>query len=93
MLKDRVAYEAKLERQLAAWETDIAGLKTKAKGLSVDGMIKYDQTVEALQKKHKEAGVHLRNMKAAGDETWEQLKDGTEKVWLEFKAMFKHSSE
>jgi len=90
MLKDREAYEAKLDEQLAAWEADIERLKLKAKGVGVDGMMKFDQAIERMQCKRTEARVHLGNLKAASDDTWEQVKAGSEKAWAEFKAIFKN---
>jgi len=92
MLKDRKAYEDKLHEQLVGWEADIEALKAKAKDVGVDGMMAYDRTMEALKHKHEEAGVHFRQLKAAGDETWEHVKEGTEKVWSEFKALFGKAS-
>jgi hypothetical protein len=93
MLRDRKAYEAILDQQMADWGVGLEAFKLKAKGVGVDGMIKYDQTLEALQRKHEEAGTHLANLKDAGEETWEQVKVGTDKAWGEFKALFKHASE
>jgi len=91
MPQDRRAYEAKLEAQLAVWEADLASFRAQAKDLSVDGMMKYDRTLAALAQQHGEARVHLHNLKAAGDETWEHVKAGTEKAWVELRSMFKHA--
>ena len=89
MLKDREAYEAKLEAQLTVWGQDLEGFKGRAKELTVDGMMQYDRTLEAMKRKHLEAGVHLRNLKETRDETWDQVRLGTEKAWVEIKALFK----
>jgi hypothetical protein len=88
MLKDREAYEAKLDEQLANWEADIERFKVKAKSVGVDGMMKFDQAIEQMQRKGAEARVHLGNLKTASDDTWEQVKAGSEKAWGEFKAIF-----
>jgi hypothetical protein len=90
MLKDRKAYEARLDEQLAGWGADIEVFKIKAKGVSVDGMMKFDQTVAALKQKHQEAGVQLRNLKEVGDEAWVQVMAATEKAWEEFKVAFQN---
>ena len=90
MLKDRKAYEDRLDAQLAEWTANLADFKAKAKVASVDGMIKVDETLEALKQRHAEAAVHLHNLKATGDDTWLQVKAGTDKAWRELKAMFKH---
>ena len=87
MLKDRKAYEKKLDAQLAQWKAEIDVLKAKAKRTEVDARVNYDQVVDALQRKHDEAGNHLRKLKTAGDDAWESVKVGTDKIWSEFKAM------
>lgn len=89
MLKDRKAYEDRLDAQWAEWTADLAAFRAKAREASVDGMIKLDQTLEAMTKRHAEAGFHLRNLKRAGDDTWEHVKAGTDKAWRELKAAFK----
>lgn len=92
MLKDRQAYEAKLDEQFAKWDADIEALKARARDASVDGMIKYDETVETLKRKKAEAGVHLARLKASGDDTWEQVKAGLDTAWDEVKALFGHTT-
>jgi hypothetical protein len=91
MLPNRKAYEDKLEAQHAQWRADIAAFKAGAKRAEVDAMMGYDQAIEALQRKHEEAGQNLGNLKAATDEAWENVKTGTEKVWLELKLLL-HSA-
>jgi predicted nucleic acid-binding Zn-ribbon protein len=93
MLENRKVYESKLEAQLAQWKADIDVLKAKARRAEVGAKVRYDQTIEALQGKHKEASQQLRSLKTASDEAWEGLKASTEKVWLEFKALFQDSTK
>ena len=93
MLKDRKAYEAKLDRQLTAWGVDLEDLKSRTKEVTVDGMMKFDQALAVLKSRHDQASMHLRHLKASSDEAWEQLKAGTEEAWAEFKALLKHASE
>jgi hypothetical protein len=90
MLINRKAYEERLDAQLAQWTADIAAFKARAKDVSVDGMIKFDRTLEFLKVRHAEASVHLHNLKAAGDDTWDHLRAGTDRAWHELKAVFKH---
>jgi hypothetical protein len=93
MLADRKAYESKLDAQLAQWNADLDVLKAKARRAEVDAMVNYDKAIDALVRKHDEAGVHLTELKAASDEAWECAKAGTEKSWHELKAMFHGSAE
>jgi hypothetical protein len=93
MLKDRKAYETKLDEQLARWDRRLAKLKARTRETSVDAMVKYDQILDSLQRKQEEAGAHLKSLKAASDEGWEEVKTATEKVWSEVMAMAKGSNQ
>ncbi len=93
MLENRKAYETKLDAQLAQWKAEIDVLKAEARRTSVDVMVNYDRTIDALQAKHEEAGKHLSGLKAASDDAWENVKAGTEKVWREVKSQFQSSPE
>ena len=92
MLKDRKAYESKLDAQLAQWSADLDVLKAKAKRAEVDAKVAYDKSIDAMQRKHDEASKHLRDLKTASDDAWESVKTGTEKVWVEVKALFQGST-
>ena len=89
MLKDRKAYEDKLDEQLAGWGEDLEAFMTKAKGLGVDGMIRFDHSVEAVKQRLHDAGLHLQDLKATGDDRWEHVKAGTDKIWQDIKDLFK----
>lgn len=91
MLKNRKAYESKLDIQLARWAADLHVLKAKAARAEVDAKVSYDQAIDAMQHKHDDAGKHLQALKTATDEAWENVKTGTEKVWCEVKALFESS--
>jgi hypothetical protein len=88
MLNHRKAYESQLDSQMEQWQVEIDLLKAKTKRSEAD----YDDAIYALQRKHDEAGHHLCNLKDASDDTWESAKVGTDKAWLEIKAMFQISA-
>ena len=92
MLEDRKAYETRLDEQLAKWKADLDVLKAKAARAEVDAKAGYDRTIEALDRKYTEAGHHLRELRGATDDAWENLKDHTEKAWEEIKAAFSKPS-
>lgn len=93
MLENRKAYETKMDAQLAQWKADIDVLKAKTRRTGVDVMVNYDKAIDAMQGKHDEASKLLRELEAATDEAWENVKAGTEKVWLELKAEFQSPAE
>jgi predicted nucleic acid-binding Zn-ribbon protein len=91
MLENRKIYESHLEAQLAQWHADIDVLKAKARRAEVGMKVRYDQTIEALQHKHEEAGQQLSGLRSASDEAWESVKASTEKFWNEVKSLFRDS--
>lgn len=93
MLENRKVYESKLDAQLAEWKADIDVLKAKAKRAEVGAKVNYDLAIDALQRKHDEAGHRLRDLKTASDEAWESVKSATDKVWVEIKALFQSTTE
>jgi hypothetical protein len=88
-MKDkRKAYEEKLDAQLEEWNAQIALLKARADKAKAGAKIEYYKTIEALQRRQDEARAKLDELKAAGDETLEDLKTGAEKAWAEVKTAF-----
>ena len=88
-MKDkRKAYEEKLDAQLEEWNAQIALLKAKAAKARAEAKIDYNKTIEVLQRRQDEASTKLHELKASGDEAWEDLKTGAEKAWAEVKAAF-----
>ena len=92
MLENRKIYESRLDAQLAQWKAEIDVLKAKARRTEVDAKVQYDQSIDAMQRKHDDASKHLHSLKAASDEAWEDMKASTERVWTEFKALFHDSA-
>ena len=88
-MKDkRKAYEEKLDAQLEEWNAQIALLKAKAAKARAEAKIDYNKTIDALQRRQDEARAKLHELKASGDEAWEDMKSGAEKAWAEVRAAF-----
>lgn len=92
MKEKRKAYEEKLDAQLKEWSAQIALLKAKADNAKADAKIEYYKIIETLQGRQNDAREKLRELKAAGDEAWEDLKTGAEKVWAEVKTAYHDAS-
>jgi hypothetical protein len=88
MTNKRKAYEEKYDAQLKEWSAKIALLNAKADKATAEAKIEYCKTLEALQGKHDAARTKLRELRAAGDDAWEDLKTGAENVWTEVKTSF-----
>jgi hypothetical protein len=88
-MKDkRKAYEEKLDAQLQEWNAQIALLKARAENAKADAKIGYYKAIDALEHKQNEARTKLHELKTAGDEAWEAVKAGAEKVWAEVKTAY-----
>ena len=88
-MKDkRKAYEEKLDAQLKEWNAQIALLKAKAENAEADAKLDYYTTIEALEHKQDKAKTKLQELKTSGDEAWEVVKAGAEKVWAEVKTAY-----
>jgi multidrug resistance efflux pump len=87
----RKAYEEKFDAQLKEWSAQIALLKAKADTARAEAKIEYYKTIETLQGKQDAARTKLQELRAAGDDAWEDLKTGSEKVWADVKTAFQSS--
>jgi predicted ATP-binding protein involved in virulence len=88
----RKAYEEKIDAQLKEWNAQIDLLKAKADKAKTEAKIDYYKTIDALQHKQEEARTKLKELKAAGDEAWEDVKKGAEKAWAEIKTAYKDAA-
>ncbi|HEN21313.1 MAG TPA: coiled coil domain-containing protein [Desulfobacteraceae bacterium] len=88
MKEKRKAYEEKLDAQLKEWNAQIALLKAKAENAKADAKIDYYKAIDALQRRQDEAKTKLKELKTAGDESWEAVKEGAEKTWAEVKTAY-----
>jgi multidrug resistance efflux pump len=84
----RKAHEEKFDAQLEEWSAQIALLKARADKAKADVKIDYYKTIDALQRKQDESRTKLQELKAAGDEAWNDLKTGAEKTWAEVKTAY-----
>jgi len=93
MTDKRKAFEEKLDAQINEWNAQLALIKAKAAKAKADAKVEYYTTIEALQLKRDTARAKLHELKASGDDAWEDLKTGAEKVWDEIKSAFHAAAE
>ena len=81
----KTAYTRKTEAKLEEAKGKLAVVKAKIKGAVAGGQI---ETIELLQKAEAEADSQLakvqrrlERLKSAGNDSWEDLKGGTESAW------------
>lgn len=84
----RKAYEEKLDAQLKEWSAQLNLLKAKATNATADMKINYDETIKILQQRQEGIRKQMKELQAAGNAAWEDLKIGLEKAWLEVRAAY-----
>ncbi|OGR00842.1 MAG: coiled coil domain-containing protein [Deltaproteobacteria bacterium RIFOXYD12_FULL_50_9] len=88
MQDKRKAYEEKLDAQLDVWSAQIALFKARADKAKAEAKIEFYKNIEALQRSQDDVRAKLHELKASGDEAWEDLKTGAEKAWEEVVTAF-----
>ena len=80
-------YVEKGQAEIDKWNTEIENLEAK---ITADAKTKleHEEHIAALRQKRDEAKAKLAEIQAAGDDTWEDLKDGLESVWTSIKDGF-----
>lgn len=77
-LKDE--YIEKVEEQIEEWEIKIAKLKAKADQYEAEARADYHDKINALEKKHHETKLKLKEIEEASEESWHDIKIGYEKI-------------
>lgn len=88
MTDKRKAYQEKLDAQLAEWNAQLSLFRAKTDKSGAEAKVEFYKIIEALQHRRDGAGGKLKELKAAGDEAWEDLRSGAEKAWAELKTAF-----
>jgi phage shock protein A len=82
-MASKEAYQKKLEAQLNEWDAKLNELGAKAQKATADARISYENELESLKSKRAAAHKTLEELGKRGDNAWEDMKDGVEKVWDE----------
>ena len=85
-MNKRDDYVEKLSAQLVEWDSQIEQLQDKALSSRPDSSKDYSQAIAALKQKRNEAAQKLQGVSAAGDDEWEDMKEGTDRVWDEVRS-------
>ena len=88
MNEKRDAYVQKLKAQLDQWNADINKLEAKADQAEVGAKIEYHKRIADLRARIKEVEDHIMELQQAGEEAWEDLKQGLENSWDILKISF-----
>ena len=94
-VKDNIAnakdkYVEKREAEIEKWNADLEDLEAKiaAAGADAKAKLEHKEHINALRQKRDEAKAKLAEINAAGNDRWEDLKEGLESVWGNIKDGF-----
>ena len=85
MQDQRTKYLEKLSAYIAEWDAKIDQLKDQAENASAEAKFAYSKIVAFLHLKRNEASEKLHGIAVAGDDEWEEMKDGAEQIWAEVR--------
>jgi hypothetical protein len=88
-METRTEYVEKLSAQIVEWDNQIELIKDKALSATPEAPHDYARSLEILRIKRDEAALKLQGITTAGDDEWEELKSGTERVWGEVRTLFR----
>ena len=66
----------KLKARLDKWSAEIDRLEAEADRAEAERKIEYQKRIEELKAKRRESEEKIENMNRAGEEAWQDLKDG-----------------
>jgi len=89
-MASRQAYVQKLNAQLKEWDAKLDQMSAKAQKATANARINYENELESLKTRRAVANRKLEELGQRGENAWEDMKDGVERVWDEMgKAMEK----
>lgn len=84
-MSTRDAYVAKIKAQIDQWNAEIDKFQALARQAAADVRIDYEEQIANLKGRRAALEERLANLQQAGDDAWEELKDGTEKALMSLK--------
>ncbi len=74
-------YQEKIEAEMELALATLAKLKAQARTSTADARIKYSKQIDTLEQEVVAIRSKVKEMAAAGEDSWEQLKYGVEHGW------------
>ncbi len=90
IVSEKDKYVEKRKAQIDRWNVELDDLENKITAASADAKAKIEHKahIAALRLRRDEARDKLAEIEAAGDDRWENFKDGMESVWMSIKDDF-----
>jgi VIT1/CCC1 family predicted Fe2+/Mn2+ transporter len=86
------AYKQKMEAELELAQAKLAEFRAQAKSSAADMRIKHAKQVDELEQKVDATKAKLKELGAASDDAWEQLKVGVESAWGALSAAIQNAA-
>ena len=83
---EKKAYLDKAEAQVKEWTAKVDQLKAKAEKVSADTKIEYQNQIKQLNAQTKAVQDKLKEIRDAGEDSWESLKSEVERTTKDLKA-------
>jgi hypothetical protein len=81
-----------MEAQLKQWSTEIDILKAKAEKAKAEAKITYLKQIEELRSKQESVKGKVHELRASGDEAWEDVKKGVDNALADLKKALKRAA-
>lgn len=85
-MEKKEAYRQKFQAKLDEWKAEADKLKAKAQQKKIDAETEYGKELNAIRKKREELKAKLKKLEEAGEDAWEDLREGIETSSRELKS-------
>jgi len=88
IMDKRTEYVERLTAHMVEWDSQIMLLRAKSEHSLPDTKMEYSNTIAELQHKRDMLAQKLDSISSSSDDTWEELKTGTENALGDIRAIF-----
>ena len=78
-MSKRTKYINSVEKKLREWDKEIEKLETRGEQAEAEVKAGYQEQLRELREQRADAEQKLKELQQAGDEAWDELKNGLEK--------------
>src|SRR4030042_2045717 len=79
-MDDKKTYYDKMHAQVRDWAAKIDELIAKAEKTSGEKKVEYQEQIQKLKEKKTDAEAMLQELRASGEETWQEIKGSLDKI-------------
>jgi chromosome segregation ATPase len=80
-MTNKEAYLKKAHAKLDEWNADLDKINAKLSAADADARIKLNESIKALEAQRNEMKQKLDELERAGEDAWEDIRDGMESAW------------